>query len=326
MVGMPTLRVQSLAFACVFAQVPAVAWAQDYPTRSIRYIIGASAGSSADVIARLVGGGLTQRLGQTVVVDPRPGAGANIGPELAAKATPDGHTLYQTTISQALNVTLYRNLPYDLLRDFVPITQMVTEPTVIVVHPSVAATTIGELINLAKAKPGALNYSSAGTGTFTFLAGELFKARAGINLTHVPYKGGGPALTAVISNEVPVYFAPVSVGMPHARQGRLRALAVTALARLAIAQEVPTASESGLAGFQFGNWYGLVAPAKTPRKIVATLHGATVASLNDPAIHQRFTDLGYIVVGNTSEAFGAFMRSQVETLAKVVRDFNLKSD
>ena len=297
-----------------------------YPSKPIRYITSGSAGSSADFIARLVGGGLAQQLDKPVIIDTRPGAGGNIGAELAAKAPADGYTLYQPTVSQALNMSLYRNLPYDLVRDFVPITQLVTDPAVVVVHPSLAVKSVSELIKLAKAQPSDLRYSSAGTGTFTFLAGELFKAQAGINLLHVPYRGGGPALTAVISGEALVYFSPLGVAMPHLQQSRLRALAVTTSTRVPVMPELPTVSESGVPGFQFGNWYGIAVPVGTPRAIVTRLHTAATAALNDPALRQRINDSGYVIIGSTSEEFAGYVKSQVDALAKVVRALSLTPD
>ncbi len=321
-----TLRFWWFALACFFSHLPANGWAQTYPVKAIRYVTSGSAGSSADAIARLMGGGLTQYLGQLVIIDARPGAGANLGAEIAAKAPADGHTLYQPTVSQALNASLYRNLAYDLIRDFIPITQIVTDPAVVVVHPSLSVKSINELIKFAKARPGTLNYSSGGTGTFTFLAAELFKGQAGINLVHVPYKGGGPALTAVVAGEVPVYFSPLGVSIPHIRQGRLRPLAVTTIARVPVVPELPTISEAGLPGFQFGNWYGMAAPAKTPKKIITAIHGAAVAVLNNSALRQRINELGYVIVGSTPEEFAAFIKSQVATWAKVVRELNLTAD
>jgi len=323
---MLTLRSCWFALACFISYLPANVWAQTYPAKPIRYITSGSAGSSADTIGRLMAGGLMQNLGQPVIVDARPGAGANLGAEIAAKAAADGYTLYQPTISQALNASLYRNLAYNLMRDFIPITQIATDPAVVVVHPSLPVKSINELIKLAKASPGNINYASAGTGTFTFLAGELFKAQAGVNLVHVPYRGGGPALNAVIAGEVSVYFAPVAASLPQIRQGRLRALAVGTIARVPLVPDLPTVAEAGLPGYESGNWYGLAAPAKTPKKTVATIYGAAAAALNNAALRQRINNLGYVVVGSTPEEFAFFMKSQVEKLAKVVRELHLTAE
>ena len=325
-ISMFTLRFGWFALACLITNISASSWAQGYPAKPIRYITSGSAGSSADTLGRLLAEGLMQNLGQPVIVDARPGAGANLGAEIASKASADGYTVYQPTISQALNASLYRKLAYDLMRDFTFITQIATDPVVVVVHPSLPVKSISGLIKLAKAKPGALNYASAGTGTFTFLAGELFKGQAGINVTHVPYRGGGPALTAVISGEVSVYFAPLGVSLAHVRQGRVRALAVGTSARLSVAPELPTVAEAGLPGYEFANWYGLAAPAKTPKETIAVIHGAAVAALNSPALRQRISALGYVIVGSKPEEFAAYVKSEVEKLAKVVRELQLHAD
>jgi len=298
-------------------------WAENYPAKAIRFVVGTSAGGGGDVIGRIVAGGMTEILGQQVLVDNRPGAGSNIAAEIVAKAPPDGYTLLEMSITHAVNASLYRKLPFNLLRDFSAVTQFASSPQVVVVHPSLPVRSIAELVKLAKAKPGAIDYSSAGAGTSTFLAAELFKARARVNMVHVPYRGGGASLAAVISGETSVYFAPVASATPHIRQGRLRALAVTSPKRLQILSELPTVAESGYSGFECGNWYGIMAPAKTPAETIAILHRAAVTALGKPDINKRLVNLGYVVIGDQPAEFAAYIKSEAERLGKIVRDLHL---
>ena len=317
---------RAVAALCVAVLYAAAASAQNYPVKSIRLVVGTSAGGGGDVIGRIVAGGMSQILGQQVIVDNRPGASSNIAAEIVAKAPADGYTLFEISITHAVNVSLYRNLPFDLMRDFASVTQLASSPQMVVVHPSLAAKSIVELVNLAKARPGAINYSSAGAGTSTFLAAELFKGRAGINLAHVPYRGGGAALTAVIAGEAPIFFAPVASALPFVREGRLRALAVTSAKRLPLLPELPTVAESGYPGYECGNWYGLMAPVRTPRATLATIHRAALSALNKPEMNKRLSELGYIAVGDRPEEFAAYIKSEIEKLAKVVRELNLKAE
>jgi tripartite-type tricarboxylate transporter receptor subunit TctC len=300
--------------------------AQTYPVKPVRYVVTGSPGSSTDAFGRFMAEGLSQQFGRQFVVDNRTGAGSNIGPEIVAKSPPDGYTLLQMTISHAVNVTLYKSLAYDLIRDFAPVTQLVTDPAVLVVHPSLPVRNVGELIMLAKRKPDALSYSSGGTGTFTFLAAELFNGQAGTKMLHVPYKGGGPALTAVIAGEVMVYFAPLGVATPHLHSGRLRPLGVTTLKRLPLMPDLPTVAESGLKGYESGNWFGLLVPVKTPREIISSLNAASVAVLRNPAMVRRLNDMAYVPVGSSPEELSAHIRHEVERLGKIVRTLNLSAD
>jgi tripartite-type tricarboxylate transporter receptor subunit TctC len=318
--------VTSLTLSGLICPFAAAGWAQGYPAKTVRYIVTGSPGSAADTLGRLVAEGLSQAFGRQVIVDNRSGGGSNIGPEIAAKAPADGYTLFQMTISHAVNVTLYRNLPYDLMRDFAPVTQLATDPAVLAVHPSLPVGSVSELIKFAKAKPGALNYASGGTGTFTFLAAELFKGQAGVNLVHVPYKGGGPALAAVIAGEVSVYFAPLGVALPHIQQRRLRPLAVTTAKRVSLTPELPTVAETGLPGYEAGNWYGLLAPAKTSKETIATIHGAAVTVLNNPAVGKSLNNLAFVPVGNRPDEFAAHIKAEVERLGQIVRTLNLTAD
>ncbi len=311
-----------LGAACLLMPT-APACAQTYPDKPVRLIVTGSPGSSGDTLGRLVAEGLTRTFGRQVILDNRPGGGANIGPDIAARSPPDGYTLFMVTISHAVNVTLYRKLPYDIVRDFAPVTQLVTDPAALVVHSTVAAKSVSELIAIAKARPGTLNYASGGTGTFTFLAAELFKGQAGVDIVHVPYKGGGPALLAVVAGEVAVYFSPLGISLPHVRQARLRALAVTTLKRVPMAPELPTIAESGLPGFEAGNWFGLLAPAAAPNAVINTIHNAAAGWLNEPDARKRLDELAYVRIGSTPAAFAGHIKSEIARLGKIVRALKL---
>jgi tripartite-type tricarboxylate transporter receptor subunit TctC len=314
------LRLLALAAACGAG----ICAAQPYPAKPVRYIVTGSPGSATDTLGRIMAEGLTQQFGRQVVVENR--TGSNLGAEVVAKSPADGYTLLQMTISLAVNVTLYKSLAYDILRDFAPVTRIATDPAVLVVHPSVPVKSVNELIRLAKAHPDGLLYSSGGTGTFTFLAAELFNGQAGVRMLHVPYKGGGPALTAVIAGEVGVYFAPIAVTMPHLQSGRLRPLGVTSLKRVALAPDLPTISESGLKDYESGNWYGLMVPAKTPIDVIARLHSAAVAVLRSPATLKRLNELAYLPVAGEPEELDAHLRREIERLGRIVRTMNLSAE
>jgi tripartite-type tricarboxylate transporter receptor subunit TctC len=315
-----------LPVALICAAVPFAAQAQSYPVKTVRYIVPMSPGSGADTIARIVTGGMGTVFGQQVIVDNRTGAAGNIGAEAGAKAPPDGYTLFQASSTHAANVSLYRNLGYDLVRDFAAVTQLASSPSIAVVHPSLPVKSIAELVKLARAKPDAINYGSTGIGSATWVAGELFKSMAGVKLLHVPYRGGGEAATAVMSGEVSVYFGPLSVIFPQVKQGRLRGLAVTTSKRLAVAPELPTIAESGYPGYQSGNWYGIVAPAKTPREVVTAVRNAAVQAMADAGVNKRLADLGYVVVGDQPDEFGAFIKSEIATLAKIIQQTGAKAE
>ena len=312
------LRLTAFMFCC------AGALAQNYPAKPIRYIIPSTGGT--EVIARLVAQGMSQHLGQQIVVDPRTGANGNLGAEIAAKAPADGYTLLQITQSHTFNTSYFKKLAFDLVQDFIPITLTDISPMIVVVHPSFPAKTVADLVRVARAKPGAVFYGSAGVGTSTYLAAELFKASANINLTEVPYRGGAPSLTAVIAGEVPVYFSPVATGVPLVQQGRLRALAVSTLKRLPAYPEIPTVAESGYPGFEASNWHGLVAPARTPPEIIATLNAAVVSGLKRPEIASRVRELGYAIVAGTPAEFAEFIRTDIEKWRRIVQDKNLSAE
>ena len=315
-----------MATAFVLAATSAVSVAQNYPAKVVRYVVPFTGGSGADTLARIVTAGMAPALGQPVIVDNRGGAAGNIGTEFAARAAPDGYTLLQASTPQAANMSLYKNLQYDLARDFVAISLLVQAPNLLVVHPSLPVKSVRELVALAKARPGAINYSSAGSGSSINLSFEIFKGLAGINIVHVPYRGGGDAVTAVVAGETSVSMLPLATALPQARQGRLRALAVSSARRVASAPGYPTIAEAGVAGFEFNNWYGLLAPAKTPKDIITTLNAAAVTALRNPDAVRRFEDLGYVVVGDSPESYGAYVKSEVERLGKLIRAYKLAVD
>jgi tripartite-type tricarboxylate transporter receptor subunit TctC len=320
-------RIRSLAialFVYLSGALAAGAGAENYPAKPVRYITPTT--GATEVVARLLAQGMTDALRQQVFVDVRAGAGGNIGAEIASKAPPDGYTLLQITQSHTVNVSLYRRLGYDLLRDFTPVTKADLSPLMVVVHPSLPVKSVAELVKLAKARPGAINYASAGAGTSTFLAGELFKLTTGAKLIEVPYRGGGPAVTAVVSGEVPLYFAPIATALPFIREGRLRALAMGTAQRSPLLPQLPTVAESGYPGFEASNWHGLVVPAKTPREIIAVIHSAVIAALKRPDIAKRMHDLGLTVIGDRPAEFGAFLKGDIEKWRKIVRQRGLTVD
>ena len=293
--------------------------AQPYPVKPLRYLMPQPAGSGADTVGRIVAQGLTQAFGQQVIVDNRTGAAGNIGAEIAARAPADGYTLLQISLTHAVNASLYRNLAYDLVRDFTPVTQLASSPSIVVVHPALPVKSVGDLVKLANAKPGAINYASAGSGSATFLSTELFKGRANVDLVHVPYRGGGEAITSVIAGETSVYFAPLATALEHARSGRLRALAVTTAQRLPLLPALPTLAESGYAGAESGSWYGIVLPVKTPKAAVAAVHAAAIKALNQTDVRKRLLDLGYVIIGDQPDQFAAHIRAEIDILGKIIR-------
>ena len=295
--------------------------AQPFPSKPIRCIVPSSPGGGADTTARLVAAALPAVLGEQVVVENRAGASGNIGTAAAAKSPPDGYTWILINNAQAANATLQKDPNFDLLRDFAPVTQVYSSPHIVLVHPSVPATSIRELVALAKSRP--LDYASAGTGTVTFLAAELFNAQAGISLRHVPYKGGGESLLSVVRGETSVYFSPLSVALGHVRANRVRALAVTSKTRLPSLPEVPTVAESGYPNYEFNLWNGFLVPANTPKDVIAVIHRAVVAALNSPDVKKRFAELGTSPVGNPPEEFGALIKSEVESYAELVKKLKL---
>jgi tripartite-type tricarboxylate transporter receptor subunit TctC len=316
----------SVAVLPVLLAVAAGAMAQPYPARSIRVIVGFPPGSGADITARVIGAKAGEALAQQVIVDNRPGAASNIAAELAAKAPADGYTLFIGTVANTINATLYPRLPFDFARDFAPVALTTAAPNVLVVHTSVPAKSVKELIALAKSRPGQLNYASAGTGTAPHLSGELFNAMAGIRMVHIPYKGSPPAVTDLLAGEVALMFSPSSTVLPHVKSGRLRALAVTTAARLPSLPELPTVAESGLKGYETITWFGFVAPAKTPQAIVARLNAEIVKVLALPEVRNPFAIQGIEVIGGTPEQFASYIRDEITKWAKVIRLSGAKAD
>ena len=303
-----------------------LASAQVWPARPIRIIVATSPPGGADIVARTLAPGLTERLGQQVVVENRAGASTMIGHEVAAKAPPDGYTLVMGISTLAINPATFKKVPYDALRDFAPITQAVKQALLLVVHPSFPAKTVKEFIAMAKQQPGAINYSSPGFGTNPQMGMELLLYMTGTRLYHVPYRGGGESIIAVVSGHVPVTVASMLGTIQQVRVGRLRALGVTTVARVPSAPEIPTIAEAGVAGYESAQWYGMLAPAATPREIILRVHKETVAILRAPEITERLANDGSVVVAGTPEEFGAFIRAETEKWAKVAKAAGIKPE
>lgn len=298
--------------------------APDYPTKPVRIIVPQTPGSSTDIIARLVAQRLGERMGQSFVVDNRAGAGSIIGIEMAARAVPDGYTLLVVASSITIHPVLNEKLSFDPVRDFTPITQLASYPNLLVLHPAVAAKSVSELIQLAKSRPGQLNVASSGVGTGTHLSAELFRSMTDVQWTYVPFKGGAPAITALLGGEVQVMFATMPLAVPHVRSGKLRALAITAKRRSPAAPEVPTIAESGVPGYDHGAWNAMFAPARTPRVIVHKLNQEALAVLASPDIRDRLAAEGAEPLGNTPEEFTAVLKSETAKWAKVVKAAGMK--
>lgn len=303
-----------------------VASAQGYPNKPIRLVVGFTPGGGVDINARLLGPKLTEYLGQQVVVDNRPGAGTNIANEHVAKSPPDGYTLLINTAAVAINMSLYKKVPFDTLRDFAPVSVFSQSPNILVVHASVPAKNVKELLALARAKPGALNYSSAGSGTTQHLTGELFKLRTKTDIVHVPYKGSAPSLTALIGGEVSLSFANIPAIHSHVKSGRLRPLANAGPKRSELMPEVPTMGEAGVKGVEVVVWYGVLAPANAPREVVNTLAAAIRKAAQSPDIRKRLADQGAEPVGNSPEEFTKLLREEVTRWAEVVKISGAKVD
>ncbi len=305
----------------------ACAAAQPYPTKAVRMVVPFAAGAgSNDIMARLVAQKLSDSLGQQVVVDNRPGASGIIGTELVAKAPPDGYTVLMMSLTFTVNPSLYKKLPYDTLRDFAPVTLVASAPLMLVVHPSVPAKAVSEFIAYARANPDKLNFGSGGPGTTPHLAGEMIKSMAGIRVTHVPYKGGAPALADLVGGQIQFMCENIPGTLPFAKSGKLRALAVTDLKRSALLPELPTLDESGLRGYQIVGWNGLFAPAGTPRAIVDRLHAEVVRALALSDVQQRLTTMGADGVGSAPAQFSAFIKAEIPKWAKIVADANIKME
>jgi tripartite-type tricarboxylate transporter receptor subunit TctC len=319
------LRSSLWMVAAVLALSAASALAQTYPSKPIRLVVGFTPGGGVDINARLLAPKLTEFLGQPVIVENRPGAGTNIANELVAKAAPDGYTLLINTPAVAINMALYRKLPYDTLRDLVAVSIFSEAPNILVVHNGVPARDAKELVALARAKPGTLNYSSAGSGTTQHLAGELLKLRTGTDIVHVPYKGTAPSLTSLVAGEVDMSFANIPAILQHVKAGRLRPLASTGTKRAELMPDVPTMKEAGI-DVEVTVWYAVLAPAATPREIVGALAGAIMKAARSPDIRTRLLDQGAEPVGSTPEEFDRVLRAEVAKWQEVIGAAGIRAD
>lgn len=299
---------------------------QPYPARAIRLVVPSSPGGGADLSARILAPKLSEALGQQVVVENRPGAGTMIGAEAVARAAPDGYTLLLGISTLAINPAIYRKVPYDALKDFAPISQLVSLPNLLVTHPSLPVATVKELIAFARARPGQIHYASAGVGTNPHFSMELFLSMAGLRMVHVPYKGSGRGIVDVLAGEVPVMMPSILAGIAHVKSRRLRALGVSSARRAGGAPAIPTIAEAGVPGYEAVQWFGVLAPAATPREIVSRLHGEIVRVLHSPEVRERFAADGADPVGSTPEEFAAFLRAETAKWAKVAQQAGIRPE
>jgi len=319
----PSFSVALVLLACGIS----VARAADYPTRPITLVVAFTPGGASDVLGRILGRKLEQILGQPLVIDNRPGAGGNVAAEAVAHAAPDGYTLFNgNNAILATNAALYKKINFDPEADFAPIGLIGSQANILVVNPALPAKSMGELIALAKANPGKLNFASSGHGLAAHLAGELFKAEAKIDIVHVPYKGAAPALQDVIAGHVQMMFATASSVVPHIRDGKVRPLAVATLKRTAVLPDIPTIDELGIKNFDATTWHGLVAPAHTPKDVIVTLNRALAAALDDPDVKTSLAALGVDVIGGTPEEFAAYIKSEIPKWAAIIKASGAKLD
>jgi len=300
--------------------------AQTYPSKPVRFVVGFAPGGPNDILARIVGQKLSEGLGVQVLVDNRPGADSMIGTQMAARATPDGYTIAMISASATIHPSVYNNVPYDVVKDFSHVSILASSAFVVVTNPNLPVHSIKELIALAKAKPGQLNVASSGAGGTLHLAGELFKSMAHVDMNHVPYKGGAPAINDVVAGQVELMFSPMAIAMPHVKSGRLRALAVTSATRWPAARDLPTVAESGLKGYEATGWYGIVAPAKTPPAVVMRLNQEIVKVLALPDVRQQLASFDLEPVGSSPEQFAAFIASDTARMGKVIKDAGIRAD
>lgn len=314
-------RLLSVALAgTLLAGSAAAAAAEPYPSKPIRFLVPYPPGGASDVTARVIGQKLAESLGQPVVVENKPGANGTIASDQAAKSAPDGYTILMGNVGpNAISASLYRKLPYDVVKDFAPVTLTTVVPIVLVAGPSVPAKDFKEFVALVKSKPGKITFASAGNGSSNHLTGELLKSMAGLDMVHVPYKGDSPAMTDIMGGQVDVMFTTVIAALPHIKSGKLKPLALATAKRTAALPDVPTIAESGVAGFDASSWGGILAPAATPKEIVAKLHAEIVKIMKLPDVNERLSGLGAEIVGNTPEEFGAFIKSETAKWGKVVK-------
>jgi tripartite-type tricarboxylate transporter receptor subunit TctC len=297
-----------------------------YPEKALRLVVPFPPGAGTDMFGRTIAHKLHEHMGQSVVVENKPGGGATLGSDVVAKSQPDGYTLLLSTTSHAINPSVYPSLPYDTLKDFATVTEVATVPTVLIVHPSVPVRTVQELVSFAKAKPGALNVGSSGSGTVFHLAAEMLKSMARIDMVHVPFKGGGPAIAALLGGEVNVLFETTLTVAPQAKAGKLRPLAVGTLTRSSVFPQLPTIAESGFPDFSAENWYGIYVSTGTPKQIVYRLNQEIVRALNLPDVRERFASQGAELVGNTPEQHAIFLRSEIDKWQRIAHLAHVKAD
>ena len=313
----------SLMLAASWLLVPGALLAAEtptFPSKPLRFVVPFPAGGPLDIAARAIGQELTQQWKQPVIIDNRAGAGGNIGADFVAKSAPDGYTIVMGAVStHAINVSLYRKLPYDPVNDFSPVTLVTTVPNILVVHPSLPARSVREFIALAKARPGQLHFASGSSGSAGHLAGELFKTMAGVDLVHVPYKGAAPAVVDLLGGHVELMFDNLASALPNVRAQRLRALALTTRHRSALLPALVTLDEAGLKGFDIGTWFGVLAPAATPREVIGVLNAGILRALASANTRERFTLLGAVPAGGTPEQFAALIKSEIGKYEKIVR-------
>ena len=322
-----SLRLWNFALVWVsLAVFSGIGMAADFPTRPVRFVVASSPGGALDVLARLVGPKLTEKWGQPVVVDNRAGAGGVIGTEIVANASPDGYNVLVIAQGFTANPFLYQKLPYRTPEDFAPITILAYGPNVLVVHPSVKAGSVKELVALVKQQPGKLNYATSGVGAASHLAIEMFKRMAGVEMVHIPYKGAGAATAAVVAGQVQLLFTSTGAAMPHIKSGRLRALGVTTAKRTPALPDVPTVAETGLAGFQVDGWYALVAPARTPKNVIERIYRDTSAVLKQPDIVARIEAVGLEPAGISPQEFGNYIRAELRKWGTLIREAGIKAE
>jgi tripartite-type tricarboxylate transporter receptor subunit TctC len=290
-----------------------------YPAKPIRFILPFPPGGGTDTLGRIIGAKLGDGLGQQVLMDNRPGAGANIGAEIAAKSPPDGYTLLMGNVAHAINMSLYSKLNYNFLKDFAPVSLLASTPNIVVVHPSIPAKSVKELVALAKSRPDALDYASSGSGSSAHLAGVLFEQMAGVKMNHIPYKGGGPAVIALVGGQVAIGFATTPSVISHIKSGKLRGLAVTGGKRSPSTPDLPTVSEAGVKGYEVSGWYGILVPTGTPKEAITRLHAESVKAIKLRDVKERLDATGFEGIGTTPDEFGTFIRSEVEKWGKVVK-------
>lgn len=317
----------SIATAAAIALTSPVAQAQNFPNKPITFIIGFAPGGPSDVMARIITRRMEQELKQPLIIENKPGAGGSIAGAHVARSTPDGYTVLLATGSLlAINLSLYKNIGYDPVKDFEPISRLGTQTNVLYTHPSVEAKTFPELLALMKANPGKFNFGSGGVGTPAHLAGELLKIKAQVDIQHVPFRGTGPSLQAVIAGHIQMAFNPPPPLLEHFKAGTIRGIAVTTLKRTAALPDVPTIAESGFPGFEATTWHGLVAPANTPKDVIATLHRAFTVTLNDPDVKKQLTDLGVDVGPTSPEEFRAYIQSEIPKWAEIIKASGAKAE